>query len=453
MPKGRWWGRRSRGATTVQGRLAFMVHADRRERTFKRVIAALTALVLVGLVTGTSAGRYAASVIAFRARSLLERCLGAPPDRQAYEEHLRADRLRNAASARRALAKVAAPGSALDDFLRTAGMDANSAVIRWGNVDQSIVLSSAVFEADDDRSYRLKPCVRSVWVIGMSFREMLAMFLIPDTPEARVAAERAGGRVVASSVQTTNSWGCRGPEPDTTAPVRVIVLGDSMMQGALVGDTESPPARLEAQLSKALAAPVSVLNTGHIGYSVEQYDQTLRAFADRFRPQYVVISICGNDFGDRAEPANWVEGKYWLDRIVDLCNKRRWEFILVPGPGQLTLLGPRYLQDYQARIDRIFNRGGARYVDPLEAFTDALIRQKNAGFRRGVPNTDPFYNTRFMGDQHYSALGSDLWAQVVARRLLLVWDHQVLNGFPGPEPVVRHAQSARPVIPADELPE
>ena len=115
-------------------------------------------------------------------------------------------------------------------------------------------------------------------------------------------------RVVPKSVQTTNSWGCRGPEPDTTAPVRVIVLGDSMMQGPLVGDSETPPARLQAHLSQALGSPVSVLNTGHMGYSVEQYDQTLRAFGDRFRPHYVVISICGNDFGDRDDPANWVEG-------------------------------------------------------------------------------------------------------------------------------------------------
>ncbi len=351
---------------------------------------------------------------------------------------------------REALEEVAAPGSKMDVFLRTAGMDAKSAVIRWGNGDHAIVLSSAVFEPDDDRSYRLKPCVRSVWVIGMTFRQMHAIFLIPDTPEARDAAARAGGRVVPSSVQTTNTWGCRGPEPDTNAPVRVVVLGDSMMQGALVGDTESPPARLQAQLSRSLAAPVSVLNTGHLGYSVEQYDQTLRAFGDRFRPHYVVISICDNDFGDRADPANWVEGKYWLDRIADLCNQRRWEFLLVPAPGQSTLLGPRYLYQFQSQVNRIFGRGGTRYVDPLEAFTDALIRVKNEGVRTGVPNADPFYNSRFMGDQHYSALGSDLWARVVARRLLLAWDSQVLNGYSGPEPVLRHARSSHPPIPDDE---
>ena len=404
MPKGRWWGRRSRGAATVQGRLAFVVRAERMERAFKRAIAALTALVLVGLAAGTSPGRYAATLLTFQARAIWSRALGAPPDRQASEQQVRVDRLRNAARARQSLAEVAAPGSAMDIFLRTAGMNAKSAVIGVGNFDQSIVLSSAVFEPDDDRSYRLKPCVRSVWVIGLSFRSMLAMFLIPDTPEARDAAARAGGRVVPSSVQTTNSWGCRGPEPDTTAPVRVIVLGDSMMQGALVGDAESPPARLQAQLSQALAAPVSVLNTGHMGYSVEQYDQTLRAFGDRFRPHYVVISICGNDFGDRDNPANWVEGKYWLDRIADLCNQQGWEFLLVPGPGQSTLMGPRNLHEYQAQVNRIFGRGGTRYVDPLEAFTDALLRVKNDGVRTGDVEPGPILQHSLPGRSALSRL-------------------------------------------------
>ena len=55
--------------------------------------------------------------------------------------------------------------------MRAAGMDAGSAVIRWGNVNRSIVLSSAVFEPDDKRSYRMKPGVRSIWVIGLSLQE------------------------------------------------------------------------------------------------------------------------------------------------------------------------------------------------------------------------------------------------------------------------------------------
>ncbi len=445
------WGRWSRAPIAAQGRLAFAVRAARRERAFKRSIVALTVLALVGLVAGTPMGRYAARTLARSGQALIDRSVGLPPDRRLEDQRLRAERLRSAAAARRALATVAAPGSAMDLFLQAVGMDASSAVIRWGNVDKAIVLSSAVFEPDDDRSYRLKPGVRSVWVIGLSFQKSLAMFLIPDTPEARDLAARAGGRVVPQSVQTTNSWGCRGPEPDPAASVRILVLGDSMMQGALVGDSETPPARLQAHLSAALDTPVAVLNTGHIGYSPEQYFQTLRAFGDRFHPHYVVISITDNDFGSPNDPAGWAAGAYWIDQITELCSQRGLRVLLVPAPEEFSVLGLRDLSQFQGPLSRIFKRGGSNYLDPLETFTDALLHLKNDQSRRGAPASQPLYNLHLLGDRHFSPLGSDLWARVVARRLLLVWDRQVLGGIAGPEPVVRHAHSPQPSIPSDEI--
>ena len=92
------------------------------------------------------------------------------------------------------------------------------------------------------------------------------------------------------------------------------------------------------------SAKVSVLNTGHIGYSLEQYDQTLRALGDRFRPHYVVISVCQNDFGDLNDPASWSEGEYWLDQIVELCRHREWQFLFVPLADEFAILGPRNLE-------------------------------------------------------------------------------------------------------------
>ncbi len=159
-----------------------------------------------------------------------------------------------------------------------------------------------------------------------------AMFEIPDTPEARRLGEEVGGRVVPESVQTTNSWGCRGPEPDPSAPIRGIVLGDSTMQGLLVGDDQTPPFRLEARLKAELGVPVSILNTGHLGYSPEQYYHTLLAYFDRFRPQFVIIGLCANDFGDMKDPKNWSETEHWLDAISQFCRSRELEFIYVPLP-------------------------------------------------------------------------------------------------------------------------
>ncbi len=216
-----------------------------------------------------------------------------------------------------------------------------------------------------------------------------------------------------------------------------------------MGDADTPPARLEFHLSSALGATVSVLNTGHLGYSTEQYDQTLRFFGDRFRPHFVVISISANDFGDPDDAANWAEGGYWIERIAELCNQKGWAYLLVPVADQATLLEPRSLHRFQGPLSRIFNRGGIHYVDPVESFTDEVLHLKNEGIRRGVPTVNPLFNVHLMGDRHYSPLGSDLSARIVAHRLLLAWDGQVLNGRPAPEPVERHARSPRPSIPID----
>ena len=117
----------------MQERFAFLIRSERRERAFKRSIVVLTMLTLVGLVAGTPAGRYGATVLNLRAHELLDRIVGLPPDRRLIDDRHRAERLRNAAAARESLAKVAAPGSAMDGFLRAVGMDASTAVIRWGN--------------------------------------------------------------------------------------------------------------------------------------------------------------------------------------------------------------------------------------------------------------------------------------------------------------------------------
>jgi lysophospholipase L1-like esterase len=443
--------RRKHPSAAVQGRLPFLIRAERRERWFKRGILIATGLILVAMVCASSAGRFAARSAAMRGWRLSLGLLGVPPTREEIEADHHAERMRNLETARAYLAEAITPDSPLGPFMRTVHMDAQSAVVRWGNFDQSLVLSSDLFEPDKaGRSYRMKPGTRSVWLIGLSLQKALGLFLVPDTPEVRAEAAKAGGRVVPESVQTTNSWGCRGPEPVLDAPVRVLVLGDSCMQGALIGDDETPPARLQHHLAAALDAPVSVLNTGHLGYSPEQYYHTLRAFGDRFRPQYVIISICDNDFGDMQSRANWDETEHWLDQITAFCDRRRWHYLLVPIPEEMALLGRRNLSLYPGQVSRVFKRGGGSYIDPLEAFTEAQIRLRNTANRQGAAVLSPLYNGHLMGDRHFSPLGADLWARVVARHLLVNWDRNILNGSPGPEPAIAHAHKDHPPLPRIE---
>ena len=84
------------------------------------------------------------------------------------------------------------------------------------------------------------------------------------------------------------------------------------MQGLFVGDDQTPAECLKRDLKKRLDAPVEILNTGHLGYSPEQYYYTLLEYAGRFPPHFVVISIFANDFGEYEEvlhgKGDWDEG-------------------------------------------------------------------------------------------------------------------------------------------------
>jgi lysophospholipase L1-like esterase len=231
--------------------------------------------------------------------------------------------------------------------------------------------------------------------------------------------------VVPESVQMTNSWGCRGPEPNPSAPVRGIVLGDSNMQGLLVGDNETPPVRLEARLQGELGVPVSILNTGHLGYSPEQYYYSLVAYFDRFRPQFVVISLCANDFGDMTVARNWDETEYWLDAITQFCRTRNVDFLAVPLPIEIKLLGNTNETPYPAKLASIFHGSRMNYLYPINEFTTEHLELKAAASREGRPFPfSPLFNQRYR-DFHLSALGCDLWARVVARRLQLIWAQKV----------------------------
>src|SRR5262249_474498 len=143
-----------------------------------------------------------------------------------------------------------------------------------------------------------------------------AYFPIPDTPEAAGMVKGTGAAIVEDSVQTTNSWGLRGPEPDREAPLRGIALGDSYMQGLFVGDDQTPTECLKRDLKQRFGAPVEILNTGHLGYSPEQYYFSLVEYAERFPPDFVVVSVFANDFaGDmkavlEGRGGDWDEGRY-----------------------------------------------------------------------------------------------------------------------------------------------
>jgi len=412
-----------------QARFRFVERGERLARRFKQVILGLTACLVVGLLAGTSTGRYAAGWTTSQARQWLGRVAGGTGSREAIDADWLRRRLFDMEQARGKL-RAAYDGHdpKVRDLLDAAGLDPDHALLRWGNFDKALLLPSTVFEADDSgRSYRFRPMVRSVWVRNFKSRGgVLAYFPIPDTPRLRELAEAAGAQVVDQSVQHTNSWGLRGHEPDLSADLRVLVLGDSYMQGLFVGDDETPPASLRRALADRRGTRVEVLNTGHLGYSPEQEDFTLREYADRFRPHAVVLSLFANDFGDLFEVlegrADWEENRYWIGRIAATCRDRGIPCLVVPAPWVNHVEGDRKTGSYPGRIPDLLGDGGPAYFDPMESFVEAELRSRLDRLSKHQALTpSPLFNGK-LADGHFSALGCRVWAEAVATRLALLLD-------------------------------
>jgi hypothetical protein len=410
--------------------LPFLERTQRRDRQFQRGIVALTALAVAALLGGTARGRYAVAWAAGKARREAMRQIGLEPPRAEIDAELRARRRKGVEQTQAVLERFyRATSPQMRRLFDVAGMDPRHGLVRWGRGDAVMLLSSKVFAADDrGRSYRLRPDTRAVWLRQVTLHEgPFGLFLVPDTSEVRAAAEAAGAIVDRESAQSTNSWGLRGPEPDTSAAARGLVLGDSFMQGMFIGDDDTPPLRLERVLRDRWEVPVSILNTGHLGYCPEQYDFTLKEYGDRFRPHFVVVSVCPNDFGEELDVLSgggdgWDEARYWLGEVVQWCRSRSIPCILAPIPCDVQFLGNRRDGYYPGRVCNLFEGGGLRYCDPLNAFIDEHLRLMREGAGRGLPNgTSPLYNGH-IADHHFSPMGAALWAREVGRRVALVVD-------------------------------
>jgi hypothetical protein len=318
----------------------------------------------------------------------------------------------------------------MQGLLDYAGLDPAHALLRWGNFEKTLLLPSTVFEPDDSgRSYRFRPSVRSIWVRNMMLKGgILAYFPVPDGPKLDEVVDGTGALVVKESLQTTNSWGLRGSEPNVDADLRGIVLGDSYMQGLFVGDDDTPSAYLKRHLKEHFETTVDVLNTGHLGYSPEQEYYTLVEYARRFPPQFVVLSLFANDAGDLFEVlegrADWEENRYWIGRIDAFCQAEGIPCLVVPAPWVNQIDGPRRAGHYPGQISNILEGLGVSYFDPFEEFAEETERLALKAIAEGKPTQpNPLFNGH-LADGHFSALGCRLWGDCVGRRLALILERR-----------------------------
>jgi hypothetical protein len=407
---------------------------DRSERLalrFKLVILLSTAATLITVIGSTASGRHAAAWLITRSRWSLLQLVGISPSRDEIDADWKRRRMFDISQTRGKLRSTYAEYKpSMQLLLDYAGLDPDHALLRWGNFDRTLYLPSTVFEADDaGRSYRFRPGTRSIWVRNLKLKGgILAYFPVILSARPFDVVAGTGALVVETSVQTTNSWGLRGPEPDTGATLRGIVLGDSYMQGLFVGDDQTPTEGLKRELSGKYKIRTEVLNTGHLGYSPEQEYFTLLEYAAKFRPHFVVVSLFANDFGELFEvlegKGDWEEGKYWLDRITQFCRSRGTLCLAVPAPWVNQLDGPRKAGFYPGMISNILESNGLEYLDPLEDFVTEWLRQKLVKHREGKPTSpNPLFNGH-LGDGHFSPLGCEVWARAVAARLVRLLEYR-----------------------------
>lgn len=421
-----------------QLRFSFVDRAVRLERTFKRSILAVTLAVAGALVAGLPAGRYAAGWLASQTLQLASRSVGVSPSRSTIDGDWRRRRQFDISNAQRKFRNAFdAMQPPLQRLFRLGGLDPDHVVLRWGNFDRTLLLSSQLFERDESgRSYRMKPRSRSIWVRALrSVPEVPSFLLVPETPGLHDALRTANSVKIAGSNQITNSWGLRGEEPDLSASLRGIVLGDSYMQGILVADDETPSACLRRDLEARLKTRAEVINTGHIGYSPEQCYFTLLEYADRIAPQFVVLSLFANDFGELFNVidghADWDEGRYWIGQIQAYCRGRGLICLAVPAPFVSQVESARHAGSYPGQVSNIAGEDSMEYLDPIEAFVDEQLVQLIAAKQKGdMLHPSPLFNGR-IGDGHFSPLGSMVWAEAVGRRLSLLLEARGVVVQPG----------------------
>ena len=426
-----WLTGERRRRRTRQLLLPFLDRSRRLARRFKAGIMMITAAVVLLIYVASPTARYAAAWLATHGRWVLLEAVGLDPPREEIDAQWRRRRLHDIDQTRAKLRSTYAEYEpAMRKLLDYAGLDPDHALLRWGNFDRTLYLPSTVFEPDDTgRSYRFRASTSSIWVRNLKLKgDILAYFLVPLTSRLSEAVEGTGAIVVSTSVQTTNSWGLRGPEPDTSAPLRGIILGDSYMQGLFAGDDQTPGECLKRELTRRLKARTEILNTGHLGYSPEQEYYTLKEYSDKFHPQFVVLSLFANDFGDLFEvldgKGDWEEGKYWLGQINQFCRTQRLICLTVPAPWANQLAGQRKAGFYPGKISNILENSSQFYLDPFEDFASERLRQLIRLKREGKPTSpDPLFNGR-LGDGHFSPLGCEVWARTASARLVLLLEAQ-----------------------------
>jgi hypothetical protein len=139
----------------------------------------------------------------------------------------------------------------------------------------------------------LGPRLRSIY----RYDEKLIFSLIPDRTSIATRKDPNGKVAVTFHI---NSDGFRGPElrPPGSA-TRVVVYGDSFVQGDYSPEPETFVAQLARQLATGLGREVEVINAGVNGYGPDQVSLKMEQELPLLRPGLAIVAVyAGNDYSD-----------------------------------------------------------------------------------------------------------------------------------------------------------
>jgi hypothetical protein len=224
--------------------------------------------------------------------------------------------------------------------------------------------------------------------------------LIPGAEHVNVLPPINGGTLIRYKI---NSQGFRGPElASSGASTRVLVYGDSFIQGDFSRTEETLTEQLKGRVASKAGKGVEVVNAGVAGYGPDQELRRMEQELPALKPKLVIVAIyAGNDFGDllrdklyrladdgvlKDNPAVFLD-----DAILSDMHRSRSEPIL-----RKIVRAARY---------RLFGRPGGAFVTGREARrarVDADLKQGIDEYRQFVIEGDnavhDLYNDPYNAD-------------------------------------------------------
>ncbi len=132
--------------------------------------------------------------------------------------------------------------------------------------------------------------------IAYAFHPDYLIALKPGMEKRYIRSPQNGGDTI---YWRTNAAGFRGKELLHDPELRVMVYGDSNIQGEFSALDSSYAGKLESYLQAALQREVEVINAGIIGFGPDQSLIRMTGEVARYRPDVVIFHVfADNDFGD-----------------------------------------------------------------------------------------------------------------------------------------------------------